>query len=91
LVPRHSFLSPCKAHTADTRHRNFLGKSSAAEQDRPDVGAATYGLEKQQPRLDPKRFVFYRRRLAGAVVVGVLIGLFAAVPPRLCTQARMRA
>ena len=30
----------------------------AAEQDRPDVAAARKALQKQQPRLDPKRLVF---------------------------------
>jgi hypothetical protein len=33
-----------------------------AEQDRPDVAAARKALQKQQPRLDPKRLVFIDRR-----------------------------
>src|SRR5712664_736039 len=41
-------------------HLNLRFKKSlrAAEQDRPDVAAARKALQKQQPRLDPKRLVF---------------------------------
>ena len=36
----------------------FKKSLRAAEQDRPDVAAARKGLQKQQPKLDPKRLVF---------------------------------
>jgi transposase len=41
-------------------HLNLRFKKNlrAAEQDRPDVAAARKVLQKQQPRLDPKRLVF---------------------------------
>src|SRR5665811_648868 len=37
---------------------SFKKSLRAAEQDRPDVAAARKALQKQQPRLDPKRLVF---------------------------------
>ena len=41
-------------------HLNLRFKKSlrAAEQDRPDIAAARKALQKQLPRLDPKRLVF---------------------------------
>ena len=40
------------------KHRRTKKSLRAAEQDRPDVAAARKALQKQQPRLDPKRLVF---------------------------------